>query len=75
MQLTEAPNFWRIHAIPGMEKPVDGERYDPTSPIGSARLKGWYVGQQIVQERFVKKAEETNETEAIKKTKNGETVQ
>ncbi len=40
--------------VEGLEgKTAEGERYDTGNPIGQARLKGWYRGQEIVKARFM----------------------
>lgn len=42
--------------IDGLEgKTAEGDRYDPTTETGQARLRGWNEGQRIIRERFIDK--------------------
>lgn len=34
---------------------IEPDRYDVSSPIGQARLRGWNAGQHVLQERFLAK--------------------
>lgn len=39
--------------VAGLEgETAEGDRYDTTSPIGQARLRGWRRGQDVVLQRF-----------------------
>jgi hypothetical protein len=34
---------------------IEPDRYDVSTPVGQARLRGWNSGQQVLQERFLSK--------------------
>lgn len=36
---------------------IEPERYDASTPVGQARLRGWNRGQEVLRERFLNKME------------------
>jgi uncharacterized protein (UPF0335 family) len=43
-----------VDGLEGRDTDTEG-RYNPTTPEGQARMKGWYRGQKILQEQFLAK--------------------